>query len=158
MNKHLLKQSELELIALGQQLAQICAPLSEHLIIYLSGELGAGKTTLARAFIKNYGIKKVKSPTYSLVESYQTPHKLIHHFDCYRLNNAQELEEMGIRDYQGNQNTGTISLIEWANKAQGVIPAAHLSIELSNHNHSHLYRDIALTSHHTLGEVLLSKL
>ena len=113
---------------LGKKLAQCCSSLQNPFVIYLIGDLGVGKTTLAQSFIQYFGFKRVKSPTYSLVESYQNKNINIHHFDCYRLSNPEELEYIGIRDYLLENN---LQLIEWPELGKGVIADSDLSIELS---------------------------
>ena len=113
---------------LGKKLARCCSSLQNPFVIYLIGDLGVGKTTLAQSFIQYFGFKRVKSPTYSLVESYQNKNINIHHFDCYRLNNPEELEYIGIRDYLLENN---LQLIEWPELGEGVIADSDLSIELS---------------------------
>ena len=113
---------------LGKKLARCCSSLQNPFVIYLIGDLGVGKTTLAQSFIQYFGFKKVKSPTYSLVESYQNKNINIHHFDCYRLSNPEELEYIGIRDYLLENN---LQLIEWPELGKGVIADSDLSIELS---------------------------
>ena len=113
---------------LGKKLAYCCSSLQNPFVIYLIGDLGVGKTTLAQSFIQYFGFKRVKSPTYSLVESYQNKNINIHHFDCYRLSNPEELEYIGIRDYLLENN---LQLIEWPELGKGVIADSDLSIELS---------------------------
>ena len=113
---------------LGKKLAHCCSSLHNPFVIYLIGDLGVGKTTLAQSFIQYFGFKRVKSPTYSLVESYQNKNINIHHFDCYRLSNPEELEYIGIRDYLLENN---LQLIEWPELGKGVIADSDLSIELS---------------------------
>ena len=113
---------------LGKKLAHCCSSLQNPFVIYLIGDLGVGKTTLAQSFIQYFGFKRVKSPTYSLVESYQNKNINIHHFDCYRLSNPEELEYIGIRDYLLENN---LQLIEWPELGKGVIADSDLSIELS---------------------------
>ncbi len=95
---------------LGKKLAHCCSDLQSSCIIYLIGDLGAGKTTLAQSFIGYFGFDKVKSPTYTLVESYQNDIVDIHHFDCYRLSDPEELEYIGIREYL---KPNSLQLIEW---------------------------------------------
>ena len=77
--------------ALARRLAHCCSSLQSTLVIYLIGELGIGKTALAQGFIQYFGFERVKSPTYSLVESYQNEVINIHHMDCYRLSDPEEL-------------------------------------------------------------------
>lgn len=100
-------------------------------IIFISGELGAGKTTLVRGLLKEKGYTGiVRSPTYSLVESYEMTDFNIHHFDLYRLNNIYELEEMGFRDYL---NSTDIVLIEWPEQADTALPLPNIKINISYH-------------------------
>lgn len=133
----------------SQQLAQCAKNTDKALVIYLEGDLGAGKTTLARGFIQNFGFDRVKSPTYSLVESYENSIVSIHHFDCYRLSDPEELDYIGIRDYLGPNH---IQLIEWPTLGKGVIAPADLSISLSGINEQ---RTLSITAHTSIGEQLL---
>ena len=96
--------------------------------IYLEGQLGAGKTTFVKGFLRGCGFKGlVKSPTYTLVETYPVNEAIILHADLYRIKDAHELEEMGFRDYF-NQNT--IALIEWASNAGDWLPKPTLLCKL----------------------------
>lgn len=112
-----------------QRLAQI---LAEHIaqgVIYLIGDLGAGKTTLTRYWLQSLGHQgAVKSPTYTLVEPYQIADQAVFHFDLYRLNDPYELELMGIRDYL--DVTGALFLFEWPSKGEDEIPAADVIIDI----------------------------
>ena len=118
----------------GNLLGQSC---SSGLVIFLEGELGAGKTTLARGFIRGLGHHgKVKSPTYSLVEEYdlrEISNKNCYHFDLYRLADPEELEYMGMRDFTLERD---ILLIEWPEKGEGWLPRADLIIEILYENQS----------------------
>nr|VFK28118.1 MAG: tRNA threonylcarbamoyladenosine biosynthesis protein TsaE [Candidatus Kentron sp. MB]VFK32930.1 MAG: tRNA threonylcarbamoyladenosine biosynthesis protein TsaE [Candidatus Kentron sp. MB] len=97
-------------------------------VIYLQGELGAGKTTLARGIIHALGITgPVKSPTYTLLESYETPTIPIYHLDLYRLQDPEELEYIGIRDYL---DENALFLIEWPEHGKEGIPVADLIISI----------------------------
>ena len=108
---------------------ELAASIASHTppgsVIFLLGELGTGKTTLARGFLQSLGFKgNVKSPTYTLVEPYRIGTQQVYHFDLYRLGSPDELEYVGGRDYFDDES---ICLIEWPEKAQGYLPLADLT-------------------------------
>ncbi|TJZ71027.1 tRNA (adenosine(37)-N6)-threonylcarbamoyltransferase complex ATPase subunit type 1 TsaE [Chitiniphilus eburneus] len=112
-------------LALGAALARELRP---GMVVFLEGDLGAGKTTLTRGLLHALGhTGRVKSPTYTLVEPYTVSNLYLYHFDLYRFHDPMEWEDAGFRDYF---NPESICLIEWADKAEGLLPAPDLLIRL----------------------------
>ncbi len=117
-----------DLIATQAFASGLAKKLQPGLVIYLHGDLGAGKTTLVRAILTALGHSTaIKSPTYTLVEPYLLDGLDIYHFDLYRLSDPAELEFIGIRDYL---HGAAVCIFEWADKGFGYVPAADIEISL----------------------------
>jgi tRNA threonylcarbamoyladenosine biosynthesis protein TsaE len=118
-------------------------------IIALEGELGAGKTTLVGGILRSYGVTgPVRSPTYTLIEPYETLGRSIYHLDLYRLTDPGEVEPLGIRDLLTGS---TLLLIEWPSRATGAIPAADLWINIAYPAAGTDGREVRLTPHSLNG-------
>ncbi len=114
------------MLLLGQKIANFYPKGS---VIYLSGELGSGKTTLVRGFLRGLGYRGlVKSPTYSLIEIYKLSTVEIVHVDLYRLEEPEEYLNLGLSDYLKNNS---ILLIEWPEKSEKFLPFRTLWIKIN---------------------------
>ncbi|MDN4502100.1 tRNA (adenosine(37)-N6)-threonylcarbamoyltransferase complex ATPase subunit type 1 TsaE [Alteromonadaceae bacterium BrNp21-10] len=132
------------------QLAGLCTSAT---IIYLQGDLGAGKTCFSRGFIQALGhVGRVKSPTYTLVEPYELERWRIFHFDLYRLSDPEELEYVGIRDYFADD---CICLIEWPDKGHGMLVPADLTLYFTFVGQS---RNVEIQAESAHGCQIISKL
>ncbi|MGA3158984.1 MAG: tRNA (adenosine(37)-N6)-threonylcarbamoyltransferase complex ATPase subunit type 1 TsaE [Steroidobacteraceae bacterium] len=116
---------------LGAALGRTC-PWNLQLprAIYLKGELGAGKTTLARGLLRSLGVSgPVRSPSYALIEPYSVAAGTVIHVDLYRVHDAAETEALGLRDeFRG----GALILLEWPERAGGVLPLPDLQVTLQS--------------------------
>lgn len=101
---------------------------SPSLLVTLSGDLGAGKTTFVGGLLQALGhVGPVRSPTYTLIEPYRLAGRDIQHCDLYRLRRPDEIEDLGLRDLQG---LGSILLVEWPEKAAGALGQAAVEVVL----------------------------
>ncbi|KTD17530.1 tRNA (adenosine(37)-N6)-threonylcarbamoyltransferase complex ATPase subunit type 1 TsaE [Legionella jordanis] len=139
-------ESRSELLA-----TQLSACLEAPLTLTFSGQIGAGKTTLIRAMLRALGITSaIKSPTFSLVESYQCPKFHVHHFDLYRIHDEAELEYIGFRDYF---HKDSVSCIEWPEHAKALLQNTDLNFCFSIKGSGRL---LVITAASTAGERILS--
>ena len=117
--------SEAELIEWGERLGAGSHP---RLVIALSGELGAGKTTLAQAICRGYGVTApVTSPTYAIVQQYASPRSAVYHIDLYRIGKPDDLEQLGWSDIVASN---ALVIVEWPEHAGWLLPADHVPISL----------------------------
>lgn len=114
--------------ALGQALAHALPGVAGGAVVYLQGELGAGKTTCVRGLLRTLGVMGlVRSPTYTLVETYVLPNLTCVHVDLYRLQSLTEVDELGLRDWLG---PSCLLLVEWPERGGGHLPPADLDLTL----------------------------
>ena len=122
----LILDNEAATLACGDKFSRMMA---NGLVVYLHGDLGAGKTTFVRGVLHGLGhVGKVKSPTYTLVEPYIIFNYNIYHFDLYRFIDEEEWDATGFRDYF---NAQSICMIEWSEKAAHVLPEPDIHVRLS---------------------------
>lgn len=133
MNMNMSMQTQTLIINDEPHMAQLAAAIAKGLCpgvkIYLSGQLGAGKTTLIRFILKSLEIKdNIKSPTYTLVEPYKIDNQQYYHFDFYRIHSPEELFTIGIEDYLTED---AICFIEWPEHAKEILPPPDLQVNIS---------------------------
>ena len=145
---------ELATIALGRELASLLVP---GMVIWLDGDLGAGKTTLARALLRGLGhTGPVKSPTYTLVEVYVVSSIYLYHFDFYRFNEPEEFADAGLGEYF---RENAVCLVEWPEKAAGYVPPADLALVFSFPDEAvHSGRRLELFARSEVGQKCLNEL
>jgi len=142
--------SEKQTITMARDLAKCLTP---PLLITFCGEIGAGKTTFVRAMLQALGVQgAIKSPTFSIVESYSVSDWQFHHFDLYRLNDEMELDYIGFRDYF---TPHTICCIEWPERAGRYLEKTDIAITLSG---SGLERKIQCSAGSGAGRAILQRL
>ena len=129
---------------------KISALLKPGDLIYLSGDLGSGKTTCVRAMLKGLGFEgKVKSPTYSLFEQYELDFT-VNHFDLYRFKSPHEWEDAGFSEFI---NTEDVTIIEWPEMAKGILPKPDLLLNFFHHDD--LSRNMTISSLSKRGDECL---
>ena len=122
-----LNLTESEMMQWGRELGETIVP---PLVVSLTGDLGAGKTTLAQAICAGYGVEEaVTSPTYSLVHRYEAARSPVYHVDLYRLDNASQLTNIGWDDLLSER---ALVIVEWPERAGDRMPAGHLHIDLGH--------------------------
>jgi len=120
---------ESAMLTLGRSWAQ---KLGHGCVVFLSGELGAGKTTLVRGVLSGFGYDGiVSSPTYTLVEPYFLQNRHIYHFDFYRVKSPEELEMIGVRDMLTPKS---VCLIEWPDRGNGFLPEPDYEFDIQYSN------------------------
>lgn len=146
----ILSKTEKETEQLAKKLAK-CCPKNARLIIFLNGDLGAGKTFFVRALIKNLGYRGlVKSPTYNIIETYELVDYFINHLDLYRLQTANEIFELGLCD---EFEQPALWLIEWAERASAFLPKPDIVCHINLINR---HRQIVFQANTFLGEQTLT--
>jgi tRNA threonylcarbamoyladenosine biosynthesis protein TsaE len=142
--------TEAETLSLGAELA---AGLAPGMVIFLSGELGTGKTTLVRGMLRALGVTdRIKSPTFSLLELYEVSSLYLYHFDLYRFKHPDEWMDAGFREYV---NVASICLVEWPEKAGSYLPAPDLRITMTSSDNA---RSVTLSDESEAGKQCLRRL
>jgi tRNA threonylcarbamoyladenosine biosynthesis protein TsaE len=143
-------RNERETVAFGRRLG---ACLGQGGRIYIQGDLGAGKTTLCRGILRQFGYEgAVKSPTFTIVEPYELADLSVYHFDLYRLADPNELEYLGIDDYFA---VGNLCLVEWPERGADALPECDLNVTLRVVGKT---RSVELRAGTQLGERIISLL
>ena len=125
MEKLVLLKNETDTRSLGAALAKDMQPNQVYALV---GDLGAGKTTLAKAIARGLGVTEtLTSPTFTIVQEYESGRLPLYHFDVYRVSDEDELFEIGLEDYF---HRGGVCLIEWADLIEDLLPQDAVRIEL----------------------------
>lgn len=133
--------------------AKLAAAIEPGLFVALRGDLGSGKTTLARGILRGLGYQgRVKSPTYTLVEHYKVSRLDLYHFDFYRFEDPGEFLEAGFQECFDGHN---VCLVEWPERAQDLLPAADLEIAFTGEGGG---RRVRVSTESELGKHCLAKL
>ena len=136
--------------ALGERVARM---IDGGLVMYLHGDLGAGKTSFARALLMALGVgERVKSPTYSLVECYRFGDGMAWHLDLYRIADPGELEWLGL---DALADPSALVLVEWPERGRGMLPLADLYITLA---YDGVGRSVTFSSRTARGDAVLTRL
>ncbi len=152
IDMHLPAAGDTELLgnALGRALPR---PVDLGAVLYLQGELGAGKTTCVRSLLRALGVAGlVRSPTYTLIETYATEAFTCIHVDLYRLSGASEAEGLGLRDLAG---AGSLIMVEWPEKGGAAVPRPDVDLHLAYEREA---RSAQLGSLSSIGERWLRNL
>ena len=138
----------------GRALAAAMRALEiNQLVIFLSGDLGAGKTTFARGFLHGWGhVGRVPSPTYTLIEPYELEPAVIYHIDLYRLTDPDETDDLGLAELPG---PGVVMLVEWPERGGDRLPGADLTVALQIAGDNQ--RDIEFRASGAAGKHLLAQ-
>jgi len=145
---HIRLDGEAAQIAFGRRIAEHLRP---PCVIYLEGDLGTGKTTLARGMLRGLGhTGPVRSPTYTLLEPYELQTVHLYHLDLYRLGDPEELEYLGLRDLLDGES---LLLVEWPERGKGILPPPDVSIRIA---HAGEGRDLDLVVGGSCGVELVS--
>ena len=146
-------KDEQQMHAYGEKIAQAIGQTNAPLLILLSGDLGAGKTTLSRGILAGLGHKgSVKSPTYTLVEPYDLEIGKVFHFDLYRLVDSEELYDIGFDDYLSEAQ---LCMVEWPDKGGSLVPKADISLQINSNGTG---REVILTAQTSLGSQCVNPL
>ena len=138
---------------MGRTLAGARPDPQTFAVVYLTGELGAGKTTFARGFLEALGVAgAVRSPTYTLLEFHEVPGLTVLHIDLYRLRDAAELESLGLREWA---RPGCLWLIEWPERGEQRLPPPDLTLTFTVGAPAH---DIEVLARSPRGEAWLARL
>ncbi len=132
MNRVIVTSSEDETMSAGEDLAREIREIKSDrsIVIFLEGELGAGKTTFTKGILKGFNYEElVKSPTYNLVEIHETKSHKVFHFDLYRISEPIELEEIGIDEYL--KELKSVSIFEWPKNGESSLPSPDFHVQIS---------------------------
>jgi tRNA threonylcarbamoyladenosine biosynthesis protein TsaE len=128
--------------ALAERFAEVLEP---PCVIYLRGDLGAGKTLFTRAYVHALGFEGyVKSPSYGLLETYEVGGQIVLHLDLYRIEDPEELEYLAIRDLYGDK---TVLMVEWPDRGENFLPPPDVVLEFGETDESRFIRCLTFTSH-----------
>ena len=143
----LISHGDLETRFIGKKISNFISKKNNSypFLIFLIGELGAGKTTLCKGILRGLGHKGVvKSPTYNIVETYEISGFLIFHFDFYQISYPKELSNIGIQEYLDTNNG--VSIIEWPEKMISFLPDPDLEIILNHSENNEEERTLEIKS------------